>query len=171
MFSASKSITSIGVGIAIDEGLLQVTDKVISFFPEYMTDSISENMKLLTVKDLLTMSVGQEKDPAFMFQFGKQDWISGFLHYAPVHKPGTVMMYNNFATFMLSAILQKVSGQMLFNYLEPRLFEPLDIKNIEWDYNYMGINLGMIGSRLHTEDMAKIGQMLFNIIISGCKSL
>ena len=160
MFSASKSITSIGIGIAIDEGLLQVSDRVVSFFPEYMTDSISENMKLLTVKDLLTMSVGQEIDPAYRFQFGKQDWISGFLHTTPVHEPGTVMMYNNFATFILSAIVQKVTGQMLFNYLEPRLFVPLGINNIDWDYNYMGINLGMIGSRLHTDDLAKLGQLL-----------
>lgn len=160
MYSASKSITSLGIGIAIDEGRLQVTDKVISFFSEYMTDSISENMKILTVKDLLTMSVGQEQDPAFIYQRSSEDWIWGFLHTPPVHKPGTVMMYNNFATFMLSAIIQKVTGQMLFNYLQPRLFEPLDIRNIEWDYNRQGITLGMIGSRLHTEDLARIGQLV-----------
>lgn len=160
MFSASKSITSIGIGIAIDEGLLNVTDKVVSFFPEYMTDSISDNMKKVTVKDLLTMSVGQKEDPAYIYQRGKEDWIWGFLHTPPVHEPGSVMMYNNFATFMLSAIIQKVSGQRLFNYLQPRLFEPLEIKNIEWDYNSQGITLGMIGSRLHTEDLAKLGQLV-----------
>lgn len=160
MYSASKSITSLGVGIAIDEGRLQITDKVMSFFPEYATDSISENMKLLTVKDLLTMSVGQSQDPAYIYQRGKEDWIWGFLHTEPVYKPGTVMMYNNFATFMLSAIIQKVTGQMLFNYLESHLFEPLGIKNIEWDFNNMGINLGMIGSHLHTEDLAKLGQLV-----------
>jgi CubicO group peptidase (beta-lactamase class C family) len=160
MYSASKSVTSLGIGIAVDEGRLNITDKVVSFFPEYMTDSISDNMKLLTVKDLLTMSVGQAQDPANLFMRGPEDWIHGFLHTPPVHTPGTVMMYNNFATFMLSAILQKVSGQMLFNYLEPRLFEPLGIKNIEWDYNSQGITLGMIGSRLHTEDLAKIGQLV-----------
>ena len=159
MYSASKSVTSLGIGIAIDEGRLNLTDKVVSFFPEYMTDSISENMKLLTVKDLLTMSVGQEQDPAYIFQRGTEDWIWGFLHTEPIHKPGTVWMYNNFATFMLSAIIQKVTGQMLFYYLEPRLFDPLDIKNIEWDFNNMGITLGMIGSRLHTEDLAKLGQL------------
>lgn len=159
MYSASKSVTSLGIGIAIDEGRLQVTDKVISFFPEYVTDSISENMKILTVKDLLTMSVGQTQDPAYIFQRGPEDWIWGFLHTEPVHTPGTVMMYNNFATFMLSAIIQKVTGQKLFNYLETRLFDPLDIKNIEWDFNDMGINQGMIGSHLHTEDLAKFGQL------------
>ncbi len=159
MYSASKSITSLGIGIAMDEGRLNLSDKVISFFPEYVTDSISDNMKLLTVKDLLTMSVGQAEDPAYIFQRGSEDWIWGFLHTPPVHKPGTVWMYNNFATFMLSAIIQKVTGQMLFNYLEPRLFEPLDIKDIEWDYNSQGITLGMIGSRLHTEDLAKLGQL------------
>jgi hypothetical protein len=69
-------------------------------------------------------------------------------------------MYNNMATFMLSAIVQQVTGQTIFEYLQPRLFRPLDIRGIDWDLNPQGINLGMIGLRLHTEDLAKFGQLL-----------
>ncbi len=62
------------------------------------------------------------------------DWIHSFLSARPVHKPGTVFMYNNMATFMLSAIVQQVTGQTLFEYLQPRIFKPLGIKGIDSGY-------------------------------------
>ena len=65
-------------------------------------------MKELTVENLLTMSVGQ--DPAGMGAGTDEDWITAFLKNEPVHKPGTVFKYNNMATFMLSAIVQQVTG-------------------------------------------------------------
>lgn len=61
---------------------------------------------------------------------------------------------------MLSAIVQQVTGQTLFDYLQPRIFKPLAIHGIDWDLSPQGINLGMIGLRLKTEDMAKFGQLL-----------
>src|SRR5690606_2087565 len=103
MFSASKSVTSIGVGMAMDEGKLKLDDRVVSFFPEFVTDSVSPAMRQLTVRHLLTMSVGQEREA----MRGGGEWARSFLHNAPAHEPGSVFMYNNMATFMLSAILQE----------------------------------------------------------------
>lgn len=158
LYSASKTFAATGVGLAVSENRLKLTDKVISFFPYSLPDSIGKNMKELTVRDLLTMSVGQ--DPAGMGGGSNDDWITTFIKNEPVHKPGTVFLYNNMATFMLSAIVQQVTGQTLFDYLKPRIFDPLSIRGIDWDKNPQGINLGMIGLRLHTEDMAKFGQLL-----------
>jgi hypothetical protein len=123
-----------------------------------MPDTIGNNMKELTVGNLLTMSVGQ--DPAAMGAGAEEDWITTFLKNEPVHKPGTVFKYNNMATFMLSAIIQQVTGETLFDYLKPRIFDPLNIRGIDWDKNPQGINLGMIGLRLRTEELAKFGQLL-----------
>jgi CubicO group peptidase (beta-lactamase class C family) len=158
MFSASKTFTATGIGLAVTENRLKLTDKVVSFFPYSLPDSISNYMKELTVENLLTMSVGQ--DPASMGGGSEEDWITEFIKNDPVHKPGTVFKYNNMATFMLSAIVQQVTGQTLFDYLKPRIFDPLSIRGIDWDKNPQGINLGMIGLRLRTEDMAKFGQLL-----------
>lgn len=158
MYSASKTFTATGIGLAVSENRLKLSDKVVSFFPYSLPDSIGKNMKELTVKDLLTMSVGQ--DPAGMGGGSEDDWITTFIKNEPVHKPGTVFLYNNMATFILSAIVQQVTGQTLFEYLKPRIFDPLSIKGIDWDRNPQGINLGMIGLRLHTEDMGKFGQLL-----------
>jgi hypothetical protein len=137
---------------------LKITDKVISFFPYSLPDSISDYMRELTIQNLLTMSVGQDPEPWVMGTDG--DWINAFLKTSPVHKPGTVFKYNNTATFMLSAIVQQVTGQTVFDYLQTRIFKPLAIHGIDWDLSPQGINLGMIGLRLRTEDMAKFGQLL-----------
>ena len=160
MFSASKTFTSTAVGLAVSENRLKVTDKVISFFPYSLPDSISEYMKGMTVKDLLTMSAGQDPEPSAWSANG--DWITLFLSTAPKYKPGTVFKYNNMATFMLSAIVQQVTGETVFNYLMPRIFKPLGIRGIDWDLNPQGISMGMIGLRLRTEDLAKFGQLLSN---------
>jgi CubicO group peptidase (beta-lactamase class C family) len=158
MFSASKTFTATGIGLAVSENRLKLSDKIISFFPYSLPDTIGKYMKELTVQNLLTMSVGQE--PALMGAGANDDWIRAFISLEPVHKPGTVFLYNNMATFMLSAIVQQVTGQTLFEYLKPRIFDPLSIRGIDWDMNPQGINLGMIGLRLRTEDMAKCGQLL-----------
>jgi len=160
MFSASKTFTATAIGLAVSENRLKVTDKIISFFPYSLPDSISEYMKGMTVKDLLTMSVGQDPEPSAWSANG--DWITLFLSTAPKYKPGTVFKYNNMATFMLSAIVQQVTGETVFNYLMPRIFKPLGIRGIDWDLNPQGINMGMIGLRLRTEDLAKFGQLLSN---------
>lgn len=158
LYSASKTFTATGIGLAVTENRLKLTDKVVSFFPYSLPDSIGNNMKELTVRDLLTMSVGQETPG--MGGGSDDDWITAFIRNEPEHKPGTVFKYNNMATFMLSAIVQQVTGQTLFDYLKPRIFDPLGIKGMDWDRNGQGINLGMIGLRLHTEDLAKFGQLL-----------
>ena len=158
LFSASKTFTATAIGLAISENRLKLTDKVFSFFPYSLPDSISEYMKEVTVQNLLTMSVGQDPEPRAMGTGG--DWITVFLKTAPIIKPGTVFKYNNMATFMLSAIVQQVTGQTVFDYMQPRIFEPLGIRGIDWDLNPQGINLGMIGLRLRTEDLAKFGQLL-----------
>ena len=160
MFSASKTFTATAVGLAVSENRLKVTDKIVSFFPYSLPDTISEYMKGMTVKDLLTMSAGQDPEPSAWGASG--DWMTLFLSTAPKYKPGTVFKYNNMATFMLSAIVQQVTGETVFNYLMPRIFKPLGIRGIDWDLNPQGISVGMIGLRLRTEDLAKFGQLLSN---------
>ena len=160
MFSASKTFTATAVGLAVSENRLKVTDKVISFFPYSLPDSISDYMKEMTVKDLLTMSAGQDPEPSAWVAGG--DWMTHFISREPKFKPGTVFKYNNMATFMLSAIVQQVTGETVFDYLLPRIFKPLGIRGIDWDLNPQRITMGMIGLRLRTEDLAKFGQLLLN---------
>ncbi len=153
--SVSKSFTATAVGFGVAEGLLTLDDKVVSFFPDKVPAEHSPNLAAMTVRHLLTMSTGQAKEPAHT----GGDWVAGFLT-APVEDaPGTVFRYNSMATFMLSAIMQKVSGQKLTDYLQTRLFGPLAIEGYRWDENPDGIPVGGWGLYIKTEDMAKFGQL------------
>ncbi|MFZ9661244.1 MAG: serine hydrolase domain-containing protein, partial [Chitinophagaceae bacterium] len=162
MYSVSKSWTSTAIGFAVDEKRFSVNDKVISFFPEYQYLIDSPYVKDLKIKDLLTMSVGNEKEPTGLVVNASEDWVKVFLKYPIKYEPGTRFLYNTAATFMLSAILQRVTGQTLMEYLEPRLFKPLGITGIDWETNPAGVNTGGWGIRVKTEDMAKLGLLYLN---------
>ena len=159
LYSVSKSFTSTAVGFAVSEKKLSLSDKVISFFKADLPDTIPPYLAQLTVKDLITMSVGQEPDPTFSVVPATDNWTKAFLALPIVHKPGSKFLYNTLATYMLSAIVQKVTGQKEFDYLKPRLFEPLGIHGEDWEVSKQGINTGGWGLRLKTEDMAKLGQL------------
>ena len=159
LYSCSKSFTSTAVGFAVSEKLLSVNDKVVSFFPGLLPDTIKPYLAALTIKDLLTMSVGQEPDPTPQLALNSDNWVKDFLALPIKYTPGSKFLYNTMATFMLSAIVQKVTGQKEVDYLKPRLFDPLGIKGMDWEVNTKGINTGGWGLRIKTEDMAKLGQL------------
>lgn len=158
--SVSKTFTATAVGLAISEGKLKLTDKVISFFPDKLPATISENLADMTVRDLLTMNCGHDVDPSgTVRKKADADWVQEFLAYPVEHKPGTFYTYNSVGTYMLSAIVQKVTGEKVVDYLYPRLFRPLGIVNVRWEESPQGINTGGWGLYLKTEDLAKMGQL------------
>ncbi len=159
MYSMSKSFTSTAVGLAINEGKLKLDDPVISFFPNDLPAEISANLKSLRVRDLLCMSAGQGKDPTFD-TVKSADWAKDFLAKPFDHEPGTKFLYNSIATYMCSAIVQKVTGQTVHEYLKARLFEPLGITGTTWEVSPQGINTGGWGLGITTEGLAKFGQLL-----------
>ncbi len=158
LYSLSKSFTSTAIGFAVTEGRLSVGDKVVSFFPKELPAKVSENLASMRVKDLLTMSVGHDHDTTWDL-LGETDWMKKFLAVPTVHQPGSKFLYDSAATYMLSAILQKLTGKTVLEYLKPRLFKPLGIEGGEWETDPKGINLGGWGLRLKTEDLAKFGQL------------
>jgi len=159
MYSVSKSFTATAVGFAVAEKRISVDDKVISFFPEDLPDSVSPYLSELRIKDLLSMSVGQAPDPTGEVSANNDNWVKGFFKIPILYQPGSKFLYNSAATFMLSAIVQKVTGQRTLDYLQTRLFNPLGISGIDWEINPQKINVGGWGLRLKTEDMAKFGQL------------
>jgi len=159
MYSMSKSFTSTAVGFAVAEGKLSVEDKVVSFFADDLPATISENLAAMRVKDLLTMSTGNEKEPTGVV-VKEENWARTFLAQNFAHKPGTQFMYNSVATYMCSAIVQRVTHQTVLDYLTPRLFTPLGIKGMKWETCPHGINTGGWGLSIQTEGLAKFGQFL-----------
>ena len=157
LYSLSKSFTSTAVGFAVSEGKLTVNDKVTSFFPDDLPATVSENLAALRVKHLLMMGVGHEKDSTGTIT-KEQNWVKSFLSLPIVKPPGSAFLYNSGATYMCSAIVQKVTGQKVIDYLRPRLFKPLGIEGMTWETCPRGINTGGWGLSVKTESLAKFGQ-------------
>ena len=156
MHSLSKSFASTAVGLAIAEGKLSIDDPVLKFFPEDAPAEPSAKLKMMRVRDLLTMSTGHQTEPRFT---PDTSWVKTFLAHPVEHKPGAHFQYNSPATHMCSAIVRKVTGQTVLDYLKPRLFDPLGIENPEWGASPQGNTLGGWGLKIRTEDIAKFGQL------------
>jgi CubicO group peptidase (beta-lactamase class C family) len=156
LFSLSKSFTSTAVGLAAAEGKLSIDDPVLKFFPEDAPANPSANLKAMRLSDLLRMSTGQQTEPP---RRPDESWAKTFLAHAVPFKPGTHFLYNTSGTYMLSAAVQKATGQTVLDYLKPRLFEPLGIENPTWEANSQGISVGGYGLSIRTEDIATFGQL------------
>ena len=156
LYSLSKSFTSTAVGMAISEGKLSLADEVLKFFPEDAPPQPSNNLKAMRVSDLLRMSTGHQSEPP---RTSGQPWTKTFLAHPVPFKPGTHFLYNTSATYMLSAIVQKVTGMTVLDYLQPRLFGPLGIDRPTWETSPQGITAGGFGLSIRTEDIARFGQL------------
>jgi len=160
LFSLSKAFTSTAVGMAIAEGRFRIDDTVISFFPDETPGEVSPNLAAMTVRHLLTMSAGHS--PATVgavMRFSGDDWVHSFLSLPVADPPGSRFVYSSAASYMLSAIVQKTTGQKLVDYLRSRLFEPLGIPRPAWEEDPHGINVGGYGLSVRTEDVAAFGQL------------
>lgn len=152
LFSLSKSFTSTAVGFAIDEGYFTLDDRVVDFFPDDAPVAPSDTLMRLTVRHLLTMSAGHESENRT-----SANWVRSFFEQPMVREPGSTFHYNSLATFMLSALVQQMTGETLMAYLTPRLFEPLGIDGALWVSSPRGINTGGWGLNLITEAITKFG--------------
>jgi CubicO group peptidase (beta-lactamase class C family) len=154
--SVSKSFNSTAIGLAIEEGKLNLNDRVLKFFPDDAPPNPSENLKAMTVRDLLTMTCGHDTEPTAS---AGQPSVKQFLAHPVTYKPGTHFQYNTMGAYVLSAIVTKATGQTTLEFLKPRLFEPLGIENPKWLTSPEGNSLGGYGLYLRTEDIAKFGQL------------
>lgn len=158
--SLTKSFTSTAIGFAVQDGLLTVEDPVVSFFPEKAALA-DEHMKEMRVKHLLTMSTGHEPANAdFIFHYA--DPVQAFLESEVAKAPGSRFVYNTGATYMLSAIISRVTGKSALDYLQEKLFDPLDIHGITWEHCPQGNALGGVGLSVKTDDIAKLGLFLLH---------
>ncbi|MFL5561992.1 MAG: serine hydrolase domain-containing protein [Gemmatimonadaceae bacterium] len=161
LYSLSKSFTSTAVGLAVAEGKLSIDAPVLSFFPADAPDTPSVNLRAMRVRDLLRMNTGQVSEAPLGITdapaLAGQTWVHRFLAHPVPYKPGTHFLYNSPATYMLSAIVQKTTGQTVLDYLQPRLFDRLGMGHPTWVASPEGIDAGAYGLNVRTEDIAKLG--------------
>lgn len=157
LYSASKSVTATAIGMLMDEGKLDIDERLVDIFPDKAKGGNSHPLAGITVRHLLTMSTGvafNETGTAL-----GTDWESDFLGCGAKFEPGSEFEYNSMNTYMLSAIVRRRSGMCLTDYLTPRLFRPLGVGLIDWEKCPEGTEKGGWGLSITAEDLAKIGQL------------
>ncbi len=163
LFSLSKSFTSAAIGFARQEGKLQLDDSVAEFFPEKLPRDPDPRFLRMTVRHLLTMSSGHDRCAlCYMINQHEPDFVKSFFRSPLVYEPGSRFVYNSGATYMLSAIIRRLTGENLTDYLRPRLFAPLGFGEREWEKDPQGTELGGWGFRLTTEEIARFAQLLLD---------
>lgn len=162
VYSASKSFTSAAVGIAIKEGLLSLDEKLTSAFREDLPQEVSENLEKATVRDLLTMCLGQPK--SFLMgeerpYYLEQNWVKLALSQPFVYEPGTKFVYNNVGPYLAGILVQRRAGCDLVHYLLPRLFAPMGIQLPTWETDPLGNTFGAGGLFLTLDELHRFGQL------------
>lgn len=155
--SASKSVISALVGIAIQQGYIDsVQHPVLDYFPERTIAHNDARKQAMTLEHLLTMTSGLESDRDMGHS---QDWVQFMLDQPMVAEPGVKFDYNSGNTHLLSAILQKTTGMRPEEFAQANLFAPLGITHVTWDTDPSGLNIGGWGLRMTPRDMAKFGYL------------
>lgn len=160
IYSASKSVTSCAVGFAVKEGLLSLDEKLTDAFSGDLPDTVSENLAKASVRDLLTMCLGQETAHLMGGQrpvYEEDDWVKLSLAIPFVYEPGTHFVYNNVGPYLAGVLVQRRCGCDLVSYLTPRLFKPLGIRRPTWEVDPLGYTFGAGGLSLTLSELHKFG--------------
>ena len=165
IYSATKSFTSCAVGFAVQEGLLSLDEKLTDAFPADLPDIISDNLAKATVRDLLTMSLGEEKPQLMAEQrvtCQEDNWIKMSLAFPLTHEPGTHFLYSNVGPYLAGILVQRRAGCDLASYLTPRLFSHLGIRKPTWETDPLGYSFGAGGLFLSLSELHKFGLFYLN---------
>jgi len=164
-WSVTKSIISILVGIALEEGYLSSLDEtMVSFFPDRIIANRDSQKESITLRHLLTMKSGLQwnpyTDPGLMRE--SSDWVQYALDKPMSSTPGEIWTYNSGGAHILSAILLETIGMTPSTFADIHLFQPLGIDEYEWEVDPQGLDYGANGLQLTVRDMAKIGFLFLN---------
>lgn len=157
-YSMTKTVTSLAIGIAEDQGLLSVEDPIVKFFPDLLPENPHPNLEKITIRHLLTMSCGIDTD-TYPQIFVQDNWPRAFLAQDFPKEPGTHFLYCTHGSHMLSAIITRVSGLSLEDYVNHHLFHPMGIYEAKWEHSPEGLTAGGMGLSLRPDSLVKIARL------------
>lgn len=156
-YSLSKTFTASAVGMAVADGLLEIDAPVVSYFPEIT--GVGPRASRMTVRNVLSMASGHTEDT--VQQLDPADPVGAFLRIEPPEEPGSVFCYNQGCTLTQSALVQRVTGEALHDYLRPRLLDPLGIGPIEW-LTLGEYDQGFSGLHITCQAVSRLGLTILN---------
>ncbi len=156
-YSMCKTMTGMAIGMLIDDGLISLESRLIDILEINKVSMAFLRYRDVTIKHLLTMTTGSTFNEVGAIT--GDNWIKGYLEGNVKFEPGSQFDYNSMNSFILSAIVTKLTGRTLFDFLKDRLFTPLGIRQVFWETSPKGITKGGWGMFITQEDAAKLGQL------------
>ncbi len=161
MFSVTKSMVSLAIGLLDDEGLISLDDHIIDYFPEKLPENVHPYMKALTIRNMLTMRAVHNKTTYKLA--GCTDWVGSFFTTKPTHYPGTFYIYDTSSTHVLAALVEKLTGMELLAYLREKFLDEIGFsKDAYCLKDPMGVSMGGSGLMAAPMDLAKVMYLVMN---------
>lgn len=162
MYSAGKSFTSIAIGLLQEEGKLKITDYICDYFQDKIPkEGVHDYIKKTTIKNMLTMRTAHNKTTYKVEN--NDDWVESFFKIKPSHYPGTIFSYDTSATHVLSALVERLSGKCLMDYLREKVLNYIDFsKEAKFLKDPMGISQGGSGLICTMRDLAEFTYICMN---------
>lgn len=162
MFSQTKSYTSLAVGLLAEDGRISLQDKICGYFPEYLPGRVHPWMEEMTIEDMLKMESCHN-----MTTYNKtsttEDWVRSFFQTVPAHRPGQVFMYDTSASHTLCALVEKLTGRKLLDFLKERVLRGIGFSEESYIIpDPSGVSMGGTGLMAKPRDMMLVGLMLLN---------
>lgn len=156
MFSVTKSMVSLAIGLLCEEGKLSLEDKIVAYFPEKVPkEGVHPYIAQITIRDMLRMATAHGKTTYKLKE--TNDWVETFFSVMPSHLPGTVFSYDTSATHTLSALVEKLSGKELLNYLREKAFDEIGFSSEAYCIkDPMGVSMGGSGMMASSYDMLRV---------------
>lgn len=166
MYSSSKSITALAVGLLADEGKIHLDDLICEYFRDHQPPKIHPWIQEMTIRDMLCMATPFVTSPYEMIDNEGHDWIRMTYECPPTHRPGQVFSYDTSVAMMLAALVEEKSGMELMDYIRSRL-TPLELSA---DMGCVKVpngqsSWGGSGVLCTLRDLAKLAQLSLN---QGC---
>lgn len=162
--SASKSIITLLVGIAVDQGHVDIDETLGDHFPKYFEEKPNPDKEAITIRNLLSMQAGLETTS--FYNYGawviNNNWVEFQLDQPLVEEPGGKMVYSTGISHLLSVIITKTTGMSTKSFAKKYLFNPLNIQVGGWDRDPQGYYMGGNNLALTPKDLLKIGQLMLN---------
>ena len=166
VYSLSKSFTSTAIGLAQDEGLLSVEDRIVDIFPDKLPEVVSDNLSKMKIRHVLSMNTGHVCC-VFPKVMNEDDLVKAWLSLPIPYEPGTHFAYNTGATLLLGAIIRAKTGLDVLDYLGVKLFPKLGIEDVSWTRVKNGTSESGTGLHIANDDIIKLGIMYLNGGIYG----
>ena len=158
--SMCKTVTGLAIGILVGEGLLDIDTPAFRLVGDGIPALLSPRMRAITVRHLLTMTAGVIFNE--MGAVTETDWVRSYFESSVAFTPGTRFAYNSMNSYILSVIVERITGKTLSSFVTERIFTPLGIPQTLWEACPHGHTKGGWGLYLSIADMLKLGELIRN---------